>query len=220
MNTYDVIIKNGVYIICVCGIYSVYNPILSLYIYLKAFSANYYYHYSFLYPIPRLYKWKHLIRLTDTGHIANFLFYFYPPALPICYNVQFIICFAYHITINFFAMKDKDDAETKTLINELQVFHCEINHSVPYLILCYFNTQQKYDFNSYTLWYSYVWVYSWLLFVYTPWRYYTSDSVYSVLDNSVSLKTKGCIVGIVHILIYVANQSGYYMNEISLNNNI
>jgi hypothetical protein len=111
-------------------------------------------------------------------------------------------------------MKDKDDAETKTLINELQVFHCEINHLIPYLVLCYFNTQQKYDFNSSTLWYSYLWIYCWLLFIYMPWRYYTNDSVYSVLDNSVSLKTKGFIVSIVHILIYVANESGCYMNEI------
>ena len=78
MNIYDFIVKNGIYIILGCSYYSLYNPLLALYIFLKSFSANYYMNFNDLYPNPQLYRWKHLIRLTDTGHYANFLFYFNP----------------------------------------------------------------------------------------------------------------------------------------------
>lgn len=217
MNTYDIIIKNGVYIMLGCLYYSFYDIKLALYIYLKAFSANYYYNFNYLYSNPSLYKWKHLIRLTDTGHYANFLFYFYPNTLPICHNIHFIITFGYYITKICFGLKDKDDKDCKTLINGLQILHCEINHSFPYLILLYNNVNQIHEFDKYTLIYSYIWVYSWLMFIYIPWRYYTGDSVYSVFDNSVSWKIKTTIFLMFHGIIYIANQIGYYFNGSLIN---
>lgn len=220
MNIYDIIIKNGVYIMFGCMYYSFYDIKLALYVYLKTFSANYYYHFNYLYPQPNLYKWKHFIRLTDTGHYANFLFYFYPSTLPICHNIHFIICFGYYITKIFFGLKNKDDKDYPSIINGLQVLHCEINHLVPYLVLLYNNVCNLHDFNNYTLMYSYLWIYCWLILIYVPWRYYTGDSVYSILDNSVSWKIKTTIFSLFNGIIYIANQIGYYSSGKLINNEI
>ena len=78
---------------------------------LKAFSANYWYHFYDLYDynIPVKYNQiKQIVRFTDTGHIASFLYYFYPKFFPIAFNVHFAITFSYWITVKCFDMKDTD----------------------------------------------------------------------------------------------------------------
>jgi len=218
MNIYDFLIKNGIYIILGCSYYSLYNPLLALYIFLKSFSANYYMNFYHLYPNPQLYRWKHLVRLTDTGHYANFLFYFNPSYLPICHNILFIISFGYYFTKLFFNMKDTDDRNHANLITSLQTIHCELNHSMPYLIVFYFNTQNKYEFNINTLIQTYVWCYCWLIFIYIPWRCFTGDYVYSVLDpKQTSFKLQFIIILILHFIIFIGNTIGMYANNIATN---
>uniref|UniRef100_A0A6C0BSC9 Uncharacterized protein n=1 Tax=viral metagenome TaxID=1070528 RepID=A0A6C0BSC9_9ZZZZ len=214
MNLYNIIIENGVYIIFGCSYLSLKYPLLSFYIYLKSFSANYYFCFSKFYPNPSLYKWKHLIRLTDTGHYANFLFYFYPEYLPISHNILFVITFAYYITKCFFNMKDTDDRVNKQIIQSLQIIHCEINHTFPYMIVFYHNTQSNYIFDNNTLIYSYLWVYIWLIFIWGPWILMTGDPVYSILDKKTPFTTKMAVVLIMHLLVYIANYSGYLINHV------
>ena len=112
-------------------------------------------------------------------------------------------------------MRDNDDRKDSELISSLQVIHCEINHSIPYLIVLFSNTKQSYSFNNTSLILTFIWTYTWLFFVYFPWRYYTKDSVYSVLDDSVPLNKKLILFVMFHILIYVANMFGYIVQQTS-----
>lgn len=216
MYSKKLLLKNGVHVITGCAIIMIYDLQLGFYLFLKLFSVNYYSNFYYLHDkTSDIYKWKHLIRLTDTGHIANFIFYFKPEYLPICHNVHFIICSGYYISKIFFGMKDNDDRKDSELISSLQVIHCEINHSIPYLIILFSNTKQSYSFNNKSLILTFIWTYTWLFFVYFPWRYFTKDSVYSVLDDSVPLNKKLILFFMFHILIYVANIFGYMVQQTS-----
>ena len=213
---YNLIISNGIYIMVICGYYSLYYPLFSLYVFLKAMSTNHYINYCHLYPNPQLYRWKHLIRLTDTGHIANFLFYYHPEYLPLCHNVLFTIFAGYYASKILFSMEDKDDKyDTGKLNKQIWFIVGEINHLVPYSIIFYYNTQQKYLFDNTNLLYSFGWVYSWLIFIYIPWRLYTNDSVYSVWDTSVPFKMKFAVFAMIHFIIYIGNTIGGCVNTIS-----
>lgn len=204
-----VLYKNGVHIILHSLLISyLLNPLLGIYYYLKMFSWNYYVNFNYLYDNPNLYKWKHMIRLTDTGHIANLLYFFYPSTLPVCHNIHFVISIGYYTVKIFFGMQDSDDRIAPELYAPLQDIHCNLNHSVPFLILLVQNSKNDYEFNNYTLLYSYLWVYCWLFFIYIPWRYYTNDPVYSVLQNNISNKKKIIIIVLIHVLLYSANKFG------------
>ena len=214
MADYRLYEKNGVHII----IYSLFiayffDPLLGFYYYLKMFAWSYYHNFNYLYDNPSLYKWKHLVRLTDTGHIANCLFYIYPQYLPICHNVQFVICAGYYIPKLFLGTKDKDDKEDPELFSLLQDIHSNLIHTVPYGILCYYNCKQDYEFTDTTLFYSYLWIYSWLLCVYLPWRFYTNDYVYPILEQNVPFTVKSSIIILLHIFVYTANQFGGFIQS-------
>lgn len=109
-------------------------------------------------------------------------------------------------------MKDTDDRYNKEIISSLQIIHCEINHTVPYIIMFYHNTQSNYTFDNNTLLYSYIWVYIWLLFIWTPWTLITGDPVYSILDRDSPFTIKFIVAVIVHFMIYFANMLGRYSN--------
>jgi len=210
--------KNGFDILLICLYHSFYNPILSLYIFLKAFSINYYYNFCHLYPQPSLYRWKHIIRLTDTGHIANFLFYFYPNMLPLCHNVHFMIGFGYYYTTHYLGMTSTDHIKNNPDICEvLHTIHGHMTHTLPYLILLYTNTQQKHIFDQHTFFQTITWVYCWLLFVYFPWRYYTGDPVYSILSNNTSNYTKVFVFVLFHGVIFASNELGKLLQQSNQN---
>ena len=192
----------------------------NMYLFLKLFSFNYYYSFRNLYENPEYYKWKHMIRLTDTGHIANFLFYFFPNMLPISHNILFVITFAYYISIFLFKLKDTDDRLDSRIVNhKLQQIHCDMNHTIPYCIILYTIYDSKkqeiclYEFNSNTYYYSVLWVFIWFLCIYVPWVCLTGDYVYSVLDKTTPTYKKITIMSIVLILIGVANTLGKIMNN-------
>jgi len=79
---------------------------LPLFFFLKSFSVNYFLNFNHLYENPEWVKWKHMTRLTDTGHIASFLFYYNKSFLPIAHNIHFIITFAYHSTKYLLGLKE------------------------------------------------------------------------------------------------------------------
>ena len=168
------LLKNGVDILILCLYHGLTDPKFAFYTFLKAFSMNYCLNFSYLYPDSEKYKWKHMVRLTDTGHIANFLFYFYPEYLPLCYNVHFVISSGYYITIIYFGMKENDE-----IINHPDIFtflhdiYSHINHTVPYLILLYskdilpdYSQLQSLKFIPYSLFVISLASFIWYLFYY------------------------------------------------------
>ena len=203
------LLKNGVDILLLCLYHGLTDPKIAFYTFLKAFSMNYCLNFSYLYPDSEKYKWKHMVRLTDTGHIANFLFYFYPEYLPLCYNVHFVISSGYYITTVYFGMKDNDEIRNHPdIFTSLHDIYSHINHTVPYLILLYSNTQYVHSFDQHSLYMTYAWIYCWFCCVYIPWRYYANDPIYSILNNQTSNIVKIIVIITFHILIFVANETG------------
>lgn len=206
--------NNGFDIILLCLYHSFEQPILSLYVFLKAFSVNYYINFGHLYPQPLFYRWKHLVRLTDSGHIANFLFYFYPNMLPLCHNVHFVISSGFYFTSFFLGMKSTNDTiEHPDICSSIQVIYTHINHTLPYMILLYSNTKQQYIFDEHTFFQTILWLYGWLFFIYFPWRYYTGDPVYSILGNQTSIFMKVTVIMIFHGLAFWGNEFGKFVQQ-------
>ena len=192
---------------------------LSMYIYLKWFSYNYYYWFSHNYSNPNLYKWKHMVRLTDTGHIANFIFYFNPSFLPIAHNVLFVITILYYGTTYFLDMKDLDTIQNDEINPSLQKIHGKLNHIVPYGIIIYSIYESKrdemcyYEFNDNTYWYSALWINVWFMFIYVPWVYNTGDYIYSFFDKKSPFMIKGGVMISSLLLIFIANQIGIFIHK-------
>jgi len=176
--------KNGYHIVLfTLYIFYLKQYYLGCIFFLKLFSANFYYNFSYKYPIPIVYKWKHMIRLTDTGHIGAILVYYDKSWVPITFNVTFIITFVYWISLYMFNMSDVDDVNSKEINIQLQKIHCTINHGCYLLWMMYYIMKNNYEFNNTTLIMSFGWIISWFLFIYIPWRIYTGDVVYSTMKS-------------------------------------
>ena len=213
-------IKNGFYLpILSIFIYLLIDDIyLPIFFFLKAFSFNHYYHYNHLYPHPNIYKWKHFFRLTDTGHIAAFMFYFNKKTLPIAHNIHFIIDVGYYFAKIVFNMESMENIkEDNTLYKLPQIIHENTNHNLSYFLIIYFmfNDKQKdYEFNNYSLIYTFIWIYTWLLFLYIPWVLITDDYIYSVLAPSKPIYIRLGMILFMNVLGYVANIVGKFLYSI------
>jgi|TARA_Y100000389_G_scaffold61194_1_gene57270 hypothetical protein len=212
-------IKNGLHIYALFGAMMLYtnNLFLTTIFSLKAFSANYWYHFYDLYDynIPVKYNQiKQIVRFTDTGHIASFLYYFYPKFFPIAFNVHFAITFSYWITVKCFDMKDTDIDNDDRIIMSIQNATITLVHGVPLLLLVFEYILYKpcQDcFSQNDLYYSYAWLYGWFCLIYLPWRYITGDPVYSILSRDTPLKIVASAVTLMHVLFFTGNCIGYYM---------
>ncbi len=200
-------VLNGGHVLFACIMLCFIDPLFSLYIYLKIQPTLYYHTFSHLYSIP-YYKWKHMIRLTDTGFYANMLYYFYPEMLPLSFNIHFMITFGFWFAVIFVNMKEVDDIEHEDIIPIFHNIHAVLNHTISFMILFYQNMVNDYYFGIDSLSNSYVWVYCWLLFIYIPWRVVTGDIVYSVLDTRNSKKSVVFMYFFIHVLLHVSNELG------------
>lgn len=216
-------IKNGLYIHLLTALlyYTTNNAYIAWNVSIKLYSLNYFYWFGHLYsylPNPK-YNWiKQFIRFTDTGHMASLLPFFWKNAIPVCHNVHFLIMGGYWIGKVAFGLKDSDrlDSTISKSILEWNIDLCTyIHHSIPYiliLILCREQMSDKkricsYEYQESTLFYSYLWLYCWFFFIYLPWRLYTKDYVYSILDcKQTPLHITLGFVCIVHFILYLANQ--------------
>ena len=189
--------------------------LLPTYLFLKIFSFNYYHNFSYLYKKPYLARWRHLIRLTDTGHYANMLFYLFPETfLSISHNILFVITIAYFYSTYFLGMKASDELESKYIIKQVQQIFSLINHSLPYIILLYYcaiSKRKECPFNNYSLFYTYVWIYTWFLCIYIPWFALTKDPVYSIMSFDTPISKKIIIFLFVNLLAYISNRLGKYI---------
>ena len=211
-------IKSGVYLpIISFFMYLIFDDIyLPVFFFLKAYTINYYYHNSHFFPIPNVYKWKHLSRLTDSGHLVSFLFYFNKNNVPLAHNIHFIINTGYYTAKILFNMVDaetciKNSNNINTLTHKL---HEITNHSLSYILIVYYmiNNQKKYEFNDKSLFYTFIWLYAWLLFIYVPWVFITKDYLYSVLSPSKPLYLRLGMILFFNVLALMSNQVGKLIN--------
>tara|TARA_B100001287_G_C22475827_1_gene431895 strand:+ start:85 stop:729 length:645 start_codon:yes stop_codon:yes gene_type:complete len=153
--------------------------------FLKFFSVNYYVRFAKLYPHDKYYKWKHLIRLTDTGHIVAALVYIDKRWIPIAYNITFVITFAYWIAVYMLGMKDEDDIENKEVLTWMQNMHANINHGCYYIWTIYYISKKEidYKFDNSSLQITWSWVLGWYILIYLPWYKKTNDHVYSIMKT-------------------------------------
>ena len=217
----QVFIKNGLYIPFLFMFHYLYykNLFLSSIICLKLYPANYFFWFNNNYKynnVPMSLNWiKQFIRFTDSGHIINFIYYFYPKIFPIGFNIHFIITFGYWIGRLFFNMKDCDSLHDPIIIKEVEYFFCYCNHSLPLLLFLYeiYKGEYIFIFDMKSLYYSYVWGYGWFIFVYMPWRKITNDYVYDILHPNVSVKTKCIFISLLTVFIGISNSIGYYLTN-------
>ena len=219
---FDLLIKNGFYIhlLQACLYYTTQNIYISSIVAIKMYSVNYFYWYgnqfTFM-PNPR-HNWiKQFTRLTDTGHFASFLPLFFPSILPVAHNVHFIIMSGYWIGKCAFNLKDADKLNFPDILDWHTDLCTYIHHSVPYLLIHYLFSQQHadisincdYEYNMDTLKYTFAWLYGWLFFIYIPWRLYTGDPIYSILDAKQTPKKYICgFIVAVHALALLSNKVG------------
>jgi len=217
----NIFIQNGLYIPFIFMFHYLYykNLFLSTIICLKLYPANYFFWFNHKYKynnVPMCLNWiKQFIRFTDSGHIINFIYYFYPNFGPIGFNIHFIITSGYWIGRLFFNMKDCDSLHEPIIIKKVEYFCCYCNHSVPLLLFLYeiYKGENIFIFDMKSLYYSYVWGYGWFIFVYMPWRNITQDYVYDLLHPNVSLQTKFMFISLLTIFIGISNSIGYYLTN-------
>ena len=211
-------IKNGYYIppIHIILYFITKDIYLSTTITLKLYSTNYFYwfsdHFNFL-PQPYT-QLKQFIRFTDTGHIVSLLYYIDNKRyLPLAYNVHFVITSGYWFGKICLDMKDADSLEDAVIIRWFNDSITYSMHIIPYMLILYETYNCSYDecslfFTNNDLYYSYLWLYSWFLFIYIPWRIITNDAVYSILEYNVPNRRKIIFISFIHLLFIVSNYSG------------
>lgn len=216
----EIIIKNGFYIPFVnVFLYAVLKDFyLTTIIIQMLYVINYYYHYEHLYDhVPHPYNWvKQFVRFTDTGRLASFLYYFYPQTLPIVHNVHFIITFAYWFARIFFGMDDRDQKNKDTYLSAYEKCWTISNHGLVYSIIVYqmlTGPQCMNNFTTMDFFYTVLWLYSWGIFIYIPWRCFTGDPVYSILANDTPLKTALMAFILMNSCTFISNYVGYLLTK-------
>jgi hypothetical protein len=219
-------IKNGYYIhfLHLFMYYLTDNIYVSSIISIKLYSVNYFYWYGYCYSYlqNKKYNWiKQFIRFTDTGHIASVLAYFYPRLIPLCQNVHFIIMFGYWCGKLAFDMKDADricNADVSDIVEWHMDICTYIHHTIPYMLMILLMLGEsksrevncEYEYNNTNLRHTYIWLYTWFIFIYMPWRIYTGDTVYSILDfNQTPKHISLYFIGFIHFLVFLSNTVGY-----------
>ena len=181
--------ENGYYIPIIFIFIYIYSKdlFLSSIITLKLFPFNYYYHFCNQYNyLPGNYNMlKQFVRFTDSGHLVSLLYYFFPNLLCLAFNIHFVITFGYWLGRICFDLQDTDD-RSSILNVKFMNFWIVLNHSFPLflLIIELYKLEDKENlFTMNDLCYSFLWAYTWFIFIYLPWRLVTNDPVYSILSD-------------------------------------
>jgi hypothetical protein len=182
--------KNNYYAPLVAvAIYSVTdNAFLASAIVLKMCSANYFWWYyptlDFRFADKRWNMCKQFVRFTDTGHLANLLYFLSASSQleeegrldiwPIAFNIHFVITFGYWIARLTLGMQEvqTNDPEYNT---KLEDFWVALIHGLPLVFLIKDRVLSTVDVCPYygTPLYgrlSLGWFYAWFLFMWLPWR--------------------------------------------------
>jgi hypothetical protein len=190
---------------------------------LKLYSTNYFFWFCDRYtyvkkPYEKYNQLKQFVRLTDTGHLASMIYYFYPAFYPVAFNIHGFITIGYWTGKLLYDMPDSDsiivsDSEYIVWINDA-ITHSIHGLPITMMIYRHFQSGSCYDFDLESVYYTYLWIYTWLISIYFPWRYFTGDAVYSVLDSNTSLRTMIGFVLLCFCIPFVTNSLGYAMNNV------
>jgi hypothetical protein len=215
-------LKNGIYfpVLFYFIYYITNNLLLSIIIIMKLYPTNYFYWFGNKYNylnIPKKYNFiKQFVRLTDTGHFVSFLYIINPEYLPLAHNIHFLITFGFW-TGRYLGMRDTDYfTKDPDIIEWYTTKWSYISHGLPYLMFLrqMILIEKCYEFGYETIWYSYLWVYTWFVCIYTPWRMYTGDVIYTILSDDIPMKRRLGFIGIIHFILLMANFTGYMVNRI------
>ena len=187
------------------------DPLFIFILFMKLVPYNYYNCFHHFVDDNDYFYLKHMVRLTDIGHVASMLFYFYPEYLPLAHNVHFIITFSYWgCKVLFNLEEENDDYAEEYKIRWIDTYYAFLNHTAPYVIMCYslyLNPEFACSaFDDSTLYYTLMWLYTWFVAIYVPWVYFTGDYLYSVLNPLHSWYFRIFVVAFVHMVTYTSNQ--------------
>lgn len=206
------LIKNGFIILnSYYPLYLIFNDHLTTTtIILKLLHINYYYYFGHL--SPKLNHTTKLIRpwvrLTDTGFYGLIVYYFYNEFFPICFNIHFVISFAYWIIMIIFGFQDSDNIHSHELSTYIAQFISSITHGLPLILLSNDICSNYGYFNDETLSYTNYWISGWFIFIYIPWRLFTHDEIYSVLNINIPVIYKLFTIFFVFVLSFLSNEIG------------
>jgi hypothetical protein len=212
------IIKNGYYIPLIFPLvyYITNDAFLATIIMLKTFSSNYYYWFENQYHyLPRGYNWvKQFIRFTDTGHLISFMTWLNPHYLPLAFTIHFVITTGFWSGKIWFSMKDGDKLYIPDIEPVFESIWSAANHGLALVFL----TQKIRSFDEcipftiINLQHAYIWSYGWFVCIYIPWRLYTGDIVYSMLDYKHNKKITIIFFALMHILIFMGHIIGVMLS--------
>jgi hypothetical protein len=134
--------------------------------------------------------------------------------LPLAHNVHFMITFAYWISKLFLGMEDLDDRNNDPIILSFERLMTALNHGLVYSIILYrmlIDDECNNNFTTKDFNYTCMWLYSWAIFIYTPWRYFTGDPVYSILANDKPVITILSAFVLMNSCAYLSNLVGYLL---------
>ena len=206
------LIKNGFIILNLYyPLYLIFNDHLTTTtIILKLLHINYYYYFGHL--SPKLNHTTKLIRpwvrLTDTGFYALIVYYFYNEFFPICFNIHFVISIAYWIIMIIFGFQDSDNIHSHELSIYIAQFISSITHGLPLLLLSKDICTNNVYFNDKSLSYTNYWISGWFIFIYIPWRLFTHDEIYTVLNINTPQFYKLFTIFFVFVLSFLSNEIG------------
>jgi hypothetical protein len=221
------IFKNGYYILLLPLVLypATQNVLLSATATLKMFPINYFHWYSYKcdykFADREYNQLKQFVRFTDTGYLASILAVLSPSYLPNAFNIHFAITFGYWIAIIALGLDDVDNTNGAEYDVSFEKLWGGLVHAVPITIITYKIMYEPaensdmcpYCFSPRDLIASYVWLWTWFLAVYIPWRQRTGDPVYSFMDRKSHLGFKMAGGILMHGLLAVSNITGRYIHE-------
>jgi hypothetical protein len=113
-------------------------------------------------------------------------------------------------------MNDVDDRNNDPTIVAFERYWTASNHGLVYSIILYrmlIDDECNNNFNTTDFKYTCMWLYSWAIFIYIPWRYFTGDPVYSILANDAPVKTVLSAVILMNSCAYLSNLIGYLLTN-------
>jgi hypothetical protein len=214
------VFKNGYYIPVIHALLYIITDdlFLSSMIAMKLYPANYFYWFSNRYSYLPKHNWvKQFIRFTDTGHLISLLYYLNPDFLPMAFNIHFVITLGYWGGRILFQIEDCDQIENIELNPDFERCWVRLGHILPVILLAnrlvHRPVCMSYSMNE--LWWTYSWMWVWLTCVYLPWRLYTKDIVYSVLEHIYEWKNLVGFICIMKMTALLGHMTGLAIHSIS-----
>ena len=107
-----------------------------------------------------------------------------------------------------FGFQDSDNIHSHELSIYIAQFISSITHGLPLLLLSKDICTNTVYFNDASLSYTNYWISAWFIFIYIPWRLFTHDEIYTVLNINTPVIYKLSTIFFVFILSFLSNEIG------------